>query len=95
MKTPLKSCVLAILLLASVHQGSAMAGEDATECRGALSPAGRLMFDAVAPHVQVGSDLPALMRSHVRPLVMRGTISRSQAQANARAVGACLRLLQR
>lgn len=95
MKTPLKLCLIAVLLLASVHQGSAMAGEAATQCRSALSPAGRLMFDAVAPHVQVGSDLPTLMRSHLRPLVMRGAISRSQAQANARAVGACLRLLQR
>lgn len=86
--------MIAALLLTAIPNASFADADGARTCRATLTAAGQQMFDAVAPHVRGGVDLPALMRTHVRPLVMSGSLSRSQAQASAPAVGACLRLLQ-
>lgn len=86
--------VIAVLVLTATPKVAFADADGARACRAKLTAVGKQMFDAVAPHVRGGADLPSLMRRHVRPLVMSGALSRSQAQANAPAVGVCLSLLQ-
>ncbi|MBU6407427.1 MAG: hypothetical protein KGS44_09890 [Alphaproteobacteria bacterium] len=88
-----RSLLIAALTLACVPFSATADAGSANACRATLPEVGQKMFDAVAPHVRAGSDLAALMRTHVRPLVMGGAIARADAQANAHAVGACLKLL--
>ena len=67
---------------------------EAEACAARLAPQGQVMFRAVAEHVKPDSDIPALMRDHVRPLVMSGRLSRQDAQKAAPSVGRCLMLLK-
>lgn len=94
MNTRLRSVMIAALALTATPVTAVADADGARTCRVNLTAVGQQMFDVVAPHVRGDSDLPALLRTHVRPLVMSGALSRSEAQANAPAVGACLRLLQ-
>ncbi|MFZ4071309.1 MAG: hypothetical protein ACOYJ6_14525 [Caulobacterales bacterium] len=84
----------AVLLLAVLPRPASAGEQEALACRAALKPVGQQMYDAVAPHVRADSKLRDLMRKHVKELVLGGRIARADAQANAPAVGACLRLLQ-
>lgn len=52
------------------------------------------MFRAVAGQVKGDSDIAALMRKTVRPMVMTGQIRRDEAEQNATSVGKCLLLLK-
>ena len=84
----------AVVLLASLPSPASAGQKEALACRAALAPVGQQMYDAVAPHVRADSALRDLMRKHVKELVLGGQIARADAQANAPAVGACLRMLQ-
>lgn len=59
-------------------------------CAGQLTKTGRIMFDAVAPHVKPKSNIKALIQDYVRPLVMGGRIDMQEAQRNGPAVAKCL-----
>jgi len=84
-----------VLLAMEALPGNAVADvEKANACRTRLTPIGQKMFDATSPHVTRSSQLPELLRTHVSSLVLSGKISRSDAEANAQSVGACLRLLR-
>ena len=73
----------------------AFAGQtDAAACAARLTPQGQVIFRAVAEHVKTGSDIRALMREHVRPLVMSGQLTRDEAMQNAMPAGKCLQLLK-
>ncbi len=94
MKLRKRLFAVAALALAALPQAAFANAAEAQTCRSRLNVVGQKMFDAVAPHVRRDSDLAGLMRTHVRPLVLSGALLRSEAQANARAVGICLRFLQ-
>jgi hypothetical protein len=92
--------LLVALLVATVLTGAtatdpAFAGRvEADACAAKLSRVGRIMYRAVASHVKPDSDIPALMRERVRPLVTSGRINRDEAAENAQPVGLCLLLLK-
>jgi hypothetical protein len=94
MNMRVRHVMISALALAAMPNAAFAKADEARTCRGALSVVGQRMFDVVSPHVRSDSNLADLLRTHVRPLVMSGALSRSEAQANAPAVGACLRLLQ-
>ena len=73
----------------------AFAGQtDAAACAARLTPQGQVIFRAVADHVKPDSDIPALLRAYVRPLVMGGHLTRDEAMQNAQPAGKCLLLLK-
>ena len=51
------------------------------------------MYQATAPHMTPDANMRDLLRTHVRPLVQNGTLSRSDARSNASAVAECLKKL--
>jgi hypothetical protein len=67
---------------------------EADACAAQLSRVGQVMFRAVVTHVKPDSDIPALMRERIRPLVVSGRIRRDEAAENAQPVGLCLLLLK-
>ncbi|MEY2758219.1 MAG: hypothetical protein RIR33_1997 [Pseudomonadota bacterium] len=86
--------VIVLLAMAALPGNAVADAEKANACRTKLTPIGQKMFDATSPHVTRSSQLPELLRTHVSSLVLSGKISRSDAEANAQSVGACLRLLR-
>jgi hypothetical protein len=75
--------------------GIAVAGpREAEACAARLPAPGQKMFRAVAGQVNGDSDIAALMRKTVRPMVMTGQIRRDEAEQNATSVGKCLLLLK-
>lgn len=75
--------------------GVAVAGpREAEACAARLTAPGQKMFRAVAGQVKGDSDIAALMRKTVRPMVMTGQIRRDEAEQNATSVGKCLLLLK-
>jgi hypothetical protein len=88
--------VIAAAVLATTPLAGAVVAAPigAEACATHLAPPGRLMFQAVAEHVRANTDIPALMREYVRPLVMSGRISRDDAKQNAQPAGRCLLLLK-
>jgi hypothetical protein len=92
--SPARVSLLA-LILALAAPGSASADAAAAKaCASALSPEGRMMFEAAALKVKPGSNLRDVLMSEVRGLVMSGKLSREIAQKNGPAVGACLKKYQ-
>jgi hypothetical protein len=94
MNTSARWLSFAALLVLSLTSTARAGEQEALACRAKLTPVGQQMYDAVAPHVRADSQLPDLMRAHVRGLVVSGRISRPDALSAAPAVGACLRQLQ-
>ena len=87
----MKRIILATLLLVP---GSAFAGQtEADACAASLSATGQKMYQATAPYMAPGTNMKDLFRIHVRPMVQDGTLTRSDARANAPAVAECLRKL--
>ena len=87
--------IAATVLATTPLTGAAIAAPTGAEaCATHLAPPGRLMFQALAEHVKANTDIPALMREYIRPLVMGGRISRDDAKQNAQPVGKCLSLLK-
>jgi hypothetical protein len=64
-------------------------------CAKGLSPAALELYEAVKPEVTAKSDLRELLRSHLRPMVIAGKLTREEAQPLAEAAGACLQDLRR
>jgi hypothetical protein len=95
LKKLLIALLVATALTGATATGPALAGQvEADACAAKLSRVGRIMFRAVASHVKADSDIPALMRERVRPLVASGRLRRDEAAENAQAVGLCLLLLK-
>lgn len=90
-----RSLIGALAAWASGVSLAAAGQPEAETCASQLPPSGQMMFHAVAPYVKADSDLPALMRGHVRALVMSGKVSRDEAQQNAQPTGKCLVLLKK
>jgi hypothetical protein len=63
-------------------------------CAAALSPEGKMMYDAAAPNVKPDSEMRDVIRSGAIGLVMTGKLNREQAQANGPAVAGCLSKLK-
>ena len=95
LKKLLVALLVATLLAGATASSPAFAGQvEADACAAKLTRVGRIMFRAVATHVKPESDIPALMRERVRPLVTTGRIRRDEAVENAQPVGLCLLLLK-
>jgi len=86
---------LSALSLALAVVGAAQAGPtEANTCAESLTTTGKRMFKTVAPYVKPDSNIQLLMRTHLRDLVISGTLDMADAQANGPAVGQCLALLK-
>lgn len=95
LKNLLIAMFVATALTGAAGSGPAFADRaEADACAARLSRVGQSMFRAVAGHVKHDSDIPALMREHVRPLVLSGQIRRDEATESAQPVGQCLLLLK-
>lgn len=79
----------------AMMSGTAFADKVNSEtCAASLSPTGKTIYEAVAPHVEADSNLKKLLKKKVRPLVMKGDLKRKDAKANASLAGKCLLLLK-
>jgi hypothetical protein len=63
-------------------------------CARSLSPAALEVYRAAAPDLRPDSDLRALLRAKVMPLVMTGEMNTSTARSAAIGASVCLRSLQ-
>lgn len=89
----MRRAVLTILLIA-LGSPAALAGKaEGQACAATLTQPGKQMYEVVAPHVAPGKDIADTIRAQIRPLVMGGKLSRTDAQGNAKAVKACLEKL--
>jgi hypothetical protein len=66
----------------------------ASTCAASLSPDSKTIYAAVAPKVTPTTDLPDVIRSTTRGLVMGGQLDRANAKPAAEAAGACLAQLK-
>lgn len=79
----------AALVLPAATSFASRATADA--CAAGLPADAKLIYSASIGEVRPGADLPGLIKSKARSLVMSGKISRGAAQAAAQAAGACLK----
>jgi hypothetical protein len=66
----------------------------ADACAAKLPSDAKLIYTAAIGSVTPGTNLPDLVRSKARDLVMGGKLSRDAAQPAAQAAGSCLKLAQ-
>jgi len=93
----MKTCYKTICLSLSIAMMSSTAFADKLKseiCAVSLSPTGKTIYEAVAPSVEADSDIKALLKKKVRPLVMSGTLARKDVKQNVPMVGKCLHLLK-
>lgn len=83
-----------ILAAAAAAVSAAPDPQAASTCAAALSPDARTIYAAVAPKVTPTTELPDVVRSTTRGLVMGGQIPRANAKPAAEAAGACLAQLK-
>ena len=87
----MKRILLATLLL---FPSSAFADQtEAEACAASLSATGLKMYQATAPYMKPGTNIKDLLRTHIRPMVQSGSLTRSDARSNAPAVAECLKKL--
>jgi hypothetical protein len=92
MRTPIRNFVFATILVATGQ--TAFAGKaEGDACAAALNPTGQQMYAAVAPNVSSGDDMQSQLRSNLKPLVQSGSLTQTDARANAQAVITCLEKL--
>lgn len=65
----------------------------ADKCAAGLSAQSRMIYDETKPRIKPGVKIPDELRSAVRPMVMGGKLSRSEAQEAAEPAGKCLALI--
>jgi hypothetical protein len=86
---PLFAVAIVILMLSTASSSASRAAADT--CAAQLSVDAKLIYKASIGDVSPGTDLPALVKSKVRSLVMSGRVSRDAAPAAAQAAGSCLK----
>ena len=85
----------ALGIAASLLAQSALCGTaEANACAAHLSPAGQVMFNAVAPRMKPGSDLATVMHEQVMALVLTGRIRGAEAAENSKPAAKCVMLLR-
>ena len=89
-------CRLVVTFLLSLAAIPAMADEGSGQaCAQGLSPLARQIYAAVGPTLKPDSNIADVLRSYVRPQVMAGKMSSSDARPAAEAAGNCLQALRR
>ena len=66
----------------------------ADRCAVSLSPQAAMIYRATAPDIHTDTLIADALKTRVRPMVMNGQMSRSDAQTAAPLAGACLKLLR-
>lgn len=90
----MRTMICAVMLIAGPVAPALADAAGAQSCAAKLSPAAQSIYRAAAPEVRPDTDLPALLRSKVRPMVMSGQIPENVARPEAEHAGECLRLLK-
>lgn len=88
----MKSLCAAILAAGFAFTPAAASADAAAAeaCAGDLTPHGKMIYEATKPRIKPGVVIADELRSAVRPMVMGGKMSRSEAQPAAEAAGKCL-----
>lgn len=90
----MRQLVIVTTTILALSSTAALAGPaEGKACAAALPAPGQVMYAAVAPDIAPGKDVLSTMKAKVRSMVFGGKLSRSDAQANAPAVKACLEKL--
>jgi hypothetical protein len=83
--------VFPLLLIAAPALADPVAAES---CAKTLSPPALRIYRAAAPDMKPGSNMEAVLRAKIMPMVMAGDMNRTTARPAAMAASGCLRTLQ-
>jgi hypothetical protein len=84
-------CTFPLLFIAAPALADPVAAES---CAKSLSPPALRIYRAAAPDMKPGSNMEAVLRAKIIPMVMAGDMNRSTARPAAMAASGCLRTLQ-
>lgn len=89
-----RSGILLAALALGLAAGPALADVAAADkCAAGLNANSKMIYDATKPRIKPGVTVADELKSAVRPMVMGGKLSRSDAQAAAEPAGKCLALI--
>lgn len=83
----------AFLALGVAPAAAFAAASEADACAGALTAHGKMIYEAAKPRIKPGVTIADEIRSVVRPMVMGGKLSKTEAQWAAEPAGKCLAMI--